>query len=162
MSGCKHGNLLNGMMSRRLPMGREQYFCSQCQRWIDGYYIREKAKKKRNQLLAARHWTGDVMATFFCPFCKEQREFELVAQSDKIREYKCTACYKIFERAGMGKLLATQNSNLDIWDGKYEDCLSCQNRPKIVKDYLPAICVQCRELKPTNYVAIKEQKKKRR
>ena len=100
------------------------------------------------------------MATFSCPFCKEQRDFDLIVQSDKVREYKCTVCYNIFEREGKGKLFPIQNSMLKLWNGKFEECLRCQNRPKIATNYLPAVCEQCRKLNPTNFVALKEQKKK--
>ena len=102
-----------------------------------------------------------VMATFSCPFCEKQRDFDLIVQSNKYREYRCSVCYKIFEKEGKGKLYSIKNnSKLKLWDGKFEECLRCQNRPKIATDYLPAVCEQCRKLNPTNFVALKEQKKK--
>lgn len=92
------------------------------------------------------------MATFFCPVCEEQREFELVVQSGKYKNYRCTYCRCVLERINYRGLKAT---NLKVWEGKFEECLSCKNRPKVIADNLPSVCEQCRRLNPINYASSK-------
>ena len=54
LSKCKHNRLINGMINERLPKDRGKYFCTQCKKWIDGVYVRKRAKKKRDDYLAVR------------------------------------------------------------------------------------------------------------
>jgi hypothetical protein len=54
MPRCKHYSLIDSMICGRLPKDKEDYFCSQCHRWITGIYIREQAKIRGDEYLAIR------------------------------------------------------------------------------------------------------------